>query len=135
MSLTLVDLQAGVKLPSKDVYIYALEDSITIQPVALERYNEYIDKTKQLLEDYQAMPVTDETVEARKTAAAEISKADEELMDILVAESLSMQDGLTLEKAREINESVRTKLHPAAFREIQAAVRDTMTGESSVGKG
>ena len=41
MSLSFDDLLAGPKLPPKEVYIDALDDTVIIQPVSLERYREY----------------------------------------------------------------------------------------------
>lgn len=106
MALTLESLIAGPALPEKAVYIESLQDTVLITPVPLKRYKEYGD-------------ITD-------------PKAQQQLIDICVAESLSKQSGMTLEEAQELNKKVSTNLHPAAWDEINTAVMVTMFGESRV---
>lgn len=106
MSLTFDELLAGPKLPDKEVYIEALDDSIFISPVPLERYRQY------------------------QNAESNADQAD--LITICVAESLSKQSGMTLDQALELNKQVQAKIHPAAWDEISQAVMVTMFGESRI---
>ena len=103
MGLTIDDLLAGPKLPPKNVYIEALEDTVEILPVSLERYREYKD-------------ADDETLAS-------------DVMQVCIAESISSQSGMTLEEATELNAKVQAKLHPAAWDEMTLAVMETMFGK------
>lgn len=108
MALTFDDLVAGPTLPDQEVYIHALKDSVIISPVALERFEEY--------------------------SKAENEVQQLELVTIVIAESVSHQSGLSIEKAKELNALVAKKMHPAAWEEIQSAVMTTMFGEDRLKK-
>lgn len=111
MSLGLDDLLAGPKLPAKSKYIDALEDTVEIQPVPLERYREYKD-----LDDVDG---------------GEIDQ--QKIIQICIAESLSAQsEQMTYEEALDLNKRVQAKIHPAAWDEIAAAVMETMFGSARV---
>ncbi len=101
------DLIGGgaIALPPKEVYIDALEDTIIIQPVPLERYREYQDASP----DKQA-----------------------ECLLRCIAESISQQGGMSIDESRELVDTVRAKVHPEAWNQITTAVMITMFGEEQV---
>lgn len=106
MGLTLENLLDGPELPEKQVYIDALQDTVSIKPVPLERYQQYSE------------------------AKDDIAQA--ELLQICIAESLSDQKDMTLEDAKELIGKVQKKVHPAAWDEISKAVMVTMFGEARI---
>lgn len=110
MSLSLQDLYDGPNLPAKEVYIDALEDTIFIKPVPMERYREY-----------------------GEAAQAGDNEAQQTIIRMVMAESLRHETGLTLAEADEVVEKVSLKMHNLAFAQIGQAVLATMFGESATG--
>lgn len=110
--ITLDQLKAGPKLPAKEVYIEALEDTILVQPVSLKVLSQY----------REANEIGDEN-------------AQEEIGQLLVAESISQQSDLNLEDAKKIVDEVSQNIHPAAFREITFKVLEVLNGPTDLGNG
>jgi hypothetical protein len=108
MTLSLQDLYDGPKLPAKEVYIDALEDTIIIKPVPMERYREYGD-----------------------AAQAGDAGAQQTIIKMVMAESLKHETGLTIVEADEVIENVSSKMHNLAFNQIGEAVLATMFGETA----
>ena len=101
MSLTLADLKSNPKIPSKEIYIDALEDSIEVQPISSARVNEIREKEG----DPKSLAV------------------------LIIAESLSKETGMSLEDASVLHKEVKAGMHPAAYDEICLKIMELQVGK------